>query len=187
MTVQDQRPRFFEGQYLGAADLEAAIDYVRLQQARHLLGGHTWGIAAGLQLVERAAAGGGGGVDVLIEPGFAWDGFGRPILLASPQRVPEALFADFRYDAALDADGIADAGRAGHARQLGDRVADLQRFQAVALQSPLGPADRGTNAAFRVGLRRERVPRPEANQSLDGRFHLRGTDRRHNCTELRIG
>ncbi len=105
MSAQDQRPRYYEGQYLGAADLEAAIDYARLQHARHLLAGHTWGIAAGLHLVERAAAGGGDRVNVYIEPGYAWDGFGRPILLAAPQPVPESKFAAIEYDAALDADG----------------------------------------------------------------------------------
>jgi len=105
MSAQDQRPRYYEGQYLGAADLEAAIDYTRLQHARHLLAGHTWGIAAGLNLVERAAAGGGNRVDVYIEPGFAWDGFGRPIVLTAPQPVPESKFANYLFDAALDADG----------------------------------------------------------------------------------
>jgi len=105
MSAQDQRPRYYEGQYLGAADLEAAIDYARLQHARHLLAGHTWGIAAGLHLVERPAAGGGDRVNVYIEPGYAWDGFGRPIMLAAPEPVPESKFASIAYDAALDADG----------------------------------------------------------------------------------
>ena len=40
---QTQRPKFFEEQYLGAADLTAAVDYARIQQARHVLGAHTWG------------------------------------------------------------------------------------------------------------------------------------------------
>lgn len=105
MSAQDQRPRYYEGQYLGAADLEAAIDYARLQHARHLLAGHTWGIAAGLHLVERPASGGGNRVNVYIEPGYAWDGFGRPIMLVAPEPVPESKFASIEYDEALDADG----------------------------------------------------------------------------------
>ena len=32
---QTQRPKFFEEQYLGAADLTAVVDYGRIQQARH--------------------------------------------------------------------------------------------------------------------------------------------------------
>jgi len=38
MTDLDARPRFYEGQYLGAADLTAAVDYGRKQHARMLLG-----------------------------------------------------------------------------------------------------------------------------------------------------
>jgi len=49
---QDQRPTFFQGQYLGPDDLTAAVDYGRIQLARHSLGAHTWGIAIGLQLIE---------------------------------------------------------------------------------------------------------------------------------------
>jgi hypothetical protein len=45
---QIDRPRFFEGQYLGAADLAACVDYTRIRSARHELGAHVWGIAAGL-------------------------------------------------------------------------------------------------------------------------------------------
>ena len=33
-----QRPKFYEEQYLGAADLTAAVDYGRIQQARHRVG-----------------------------------------------------------------------------------------------------------------------------------------------------
>src|SRR5262249_37423053 len=50
---QAQRATFYEGQYLGAADLTAVVDYGRVQHARHLLGAHTWGIAMGLELDER--------------------------------------------------------------------------------------------------------------------------------------
>ena len=45
-------PRFYEGQYLAAADLTAAVDYTRTQRARMLLGAHRWGIALGLDLME---------------------------------------------------------------------------------------------------------------------------------------
>lgn len=99
---QTQRPQFFEEQYLGAADLTAAIDYGRLQDARHALGAHTWGIAAGLQLTEKASPGGGGQVDVHIQPGYAWDGFGRTILVLSPRKIEAELFKSITYDAALD-------------------------------------------------------------------------------------
>ncbi len=76
---QNQRPLFFEGQYLGAEDLTAAVAYARTQQARHALGAHTWGIAAGLQLTEKDSPAGGGQVDTYIQPGYAWDGWSLPV------------------------------------------------------------------------------------------------------------
>lgn len=91
-TNQSQRPKFYENQYLGADDLTAAVEYGRLQDARHVLGGHTWGIAMGLQLVEKDAAAGGGQIDVFIQPGYAWDGFGRPIVVLAPHKIPTEKF-----------------------------------------------------------------------------------------------
>jgi hypothetical protein len=98
-TNQIVRPRYFEGQFLGAADLTAAIDYARLEDARHSLGGHTWGIAAGLEIKEQPSPAGGGQVDVFVQPGYAWDGFGRPIVVLSPFPIRAALFASFAFDA----------------------------------------------------------------------------------------
>ena len=50
-TVFAERPRFFEGQFLGADDLDAFLRYAREQDARHMLGAHTWGIVTGIELV----------------------------------------------------------------------------------------------------------------------------------------
>jgi len=99
-TNQIVRPRYFEGQFLGAADLTAAIDYARLEDARHNLGGHTWGIAAGLEIKEQPSPAGGGQVDVFVQPGYAWDGFGRPIVVLSPFRIGAERFASFPIDPA---------------------------------------------------------------------------------------
>src|SRR5947209_7405171 len=96
-----ERPRFFEGQYLGAQDLMLAVDYERAQRARHSLGAHTWGIAMGLQITERPIAG-GTSIDMYIQPGYAWDGFGRPVVVLSPYRIPPDLFAPFRCAGAPD-------------------------------------------------------------------------------------
>jgi hypothetical protein len=90
-TNQSERPRFYEGQYLGAEDMTAALEYSRIQQARHSLGGHTWGIATGLQLREVASPS-GDKVDVYVQPGYAWDGFGRPIVVLSPYKLPVDMF-----------------------------------------------------------------------------------------------
>lgn len=102
MGANDQRPRFFEGQFLSAADLESAGAYQRTQQARHTLGAHTWGIAQGLTLRERAAPGAPARVEIILDPGLAWDGFGRALVVDRPVRLSEALFADIAFAAAVD-------------------------------------------------------------------------------------
>jgi len=88
---QMERPNFFEGQYLGAQDLTSLEVYLRQRDARHALGAHTWGIAMGLELTEVETP--GGGVEVYIQPGYAWDGYGRPIVVLAPYRIQEELFA----------------------------------------------------------------------------------------------
>jgi hypothetical protein len=99
---QAQRPQFFEGQYLGAEDLTATVEYSRLLEQRHALGAHTWGIAIGLTLVETPTPDGSGAVTVSISPGYAWDGFGRPIVVLAPYQVPADLFKSLTYVSTLD-------------------------------------------------------------------------------------
>lgn len=99
---QDVRPSFFQGQYLGPEDLTAAVDYERIQRARHNLGPHTWGLAIGLQLIEKPSPAGNNQVDVFLEPGFAWDGFGRTLLALAPYKLPASLFQSIAYDASID-------------------------------------------------------------------------------------
>ncbi|RYG25134.1 hypothetical protein EON82_08250 [bacterium] len=98
----DDRPTFFEGQYLGAADLEDLVQYSQSRDARHWLGGHTWGIAIGLEITEVAIKGAEARTDLYLQPGFAWDGFGRPIVNLAPYRIPPDLFAGIEYDADID-------------------------------------------------------------------------------------
>jgi hypothetical protein len=93
MTEVEARPRFYEGQFLSAADLTAAVDYTRTQRARMLLGGHRWGIALGMDLME--VPGPNAVLDVVVQPGYAWDGFGRPIVVAEPARLSGSLFRRF--------------------------------------------------------------------------------------------
>ena len=95
---QAERPIYYQGQFLGPEDLAAGVAYSRAQAARHALGGHTWGIAAGLRLREQPTPTGGGRVDVLVEPGYAWDGFGRGIVVAEPYPLPLDLFRPFTGD-----------------------------------------------------------------------------------------
>jgi hypothetical protein len=83
--IAEQRPLFFEGEYLSASDLEQLVIYLRDQSSRHLVGGHTWGIVAGLQLLEQPV--GGGAVDMFLLPGYAIDGYGRAIVVVNPVRL----------------------------------------------------------------------------------------------------
>lgn len=90
-TVFAERPHFFEGQYLGAEDLEILLGYLREQSARHLLGAHTLGIVAGIDLVSRADA--VGATEYFLTPGVATDGYGRAIVVLAPYKIDAALFA----------------------------------------------------------------------------------------------
>jgi hypothetical protein len=97
MSDQIQRPVFYEGQILGALDLEATVDYSRGQEARHERYLHTWGIAAGLDLKKKpkqieTSAGTVDYVEVVLSPGVAIDGRGREIVVAEEKRLVEDDF-----------------------------------------------------------------------------------------------
>src|ERR1043165_8582380 len=97
MSDQIQRPVFYEGQILGALDLEATVEYSRGQEARHERFLHTWGIADGLVLSRKPkqlelSTGTVDYVEVLLSPGMAIDGRGREIVVAEEQRLSESDF-----------------------------------------------------------------------------------------------
>jgi hypothetical protein len=81
------RPQFYDGQYIGADDLAAIGDYAAARLREHLLGGHTWGIEAGLELVERPNP--DGSVEAWLLPGHAHDGYARTMTVQAP--VPVTL------------------------------------------------------------------------------------------------
>src|SRR3954463_2321940 len=93
-----ERPSFFEGQILGAADLQAAVEHAAGQMARHERYLHLWGIATGLTLeaTDRTTAAPALApyVDVTIKSGVAIDGTGREIVLADDMPLSEATFED---------------------------------------------------------------------------------------------
>jgi hypothetical protein len=91
MSSFSERPVFFPGEFLSDEELNALSDYFRQRSARHALALHSWGIAAGLDLVEHEAV--GGGMDVFLQPGYAFDGYGRPIVVTEPYKLPGDLFA----------------------------------------------------------------------------------------------
>jgi hypothetical protein len=85
------RPVFSQGQTIGAADLNTVVDYARDEQRRLGLSTLAWGIGVGLDLIERPAQ--GGGVELWIEPGIAWDGYNRAAVVMAPALVSPDLFA----------------------------------------------------------------------------------------------
>lgn len=98
---QTRRPRFFEGQYLGASDLTSIVEHARRNLARHALGAHTWGIVAGLELRPGETAN-EDVVEMFVMPGLAVDGYGRRILVTRPAPIPYDLFAGTTFNATLD-------------------------------------------------------------------------------------
>lgn len=77
------RPVFFPGQLLVAADINAATDVdTGLRQLHHRML-HGWGIAAGL-----AVTGARGDTEVGLAAGYALDAAGRELVLAGPTTVP---------------------------------------------------------------------------------------------------
>jgi len=76
MSATIDRPVFFNGKILGAADLTATVDYPRNQMARHSRYVHSWGIVTGLELTA----------DYKVTVGIAIDGTGREVVV--PAQVP---------------------------------------------------------------------------------------------------
>jgi hypothetical protein len=91
-----KRATFFEGQIVGAADLNLAVDAERDAVARHLRLQHSWGIVSGLELdgADRTTTSGQPYKEVSVAPGLAVDGTGRAIVVTESTRAPEELFDD---------------------------------------------------------------------------------------------
>jgi hypothetical protein len=79
------RPIYFEGQTLGAADLTAAVDYARDLSRMAALGPHSWGVHVGCEVVATDT---GGTVQYFVTPGVATDLYGRTLVVAAPTAVP---------------------------------------------------------------------------------------------------
>jgi len=90
-TVFAERPHFFNGEFLDADELQTLVDYLREQSWRHLLGAHTQGIVAGIDLASRTDP--SGTPEYFLTPGVAVDGYGRTIVVLNPHRLDPGLFA----------------------------------------------------------------------------------------------
>lgn len=105
MTATIERPRFYEGQVLGAVPLNGAVEYDRGGLARHERYEHLWGITEGLELKgeDRQTTAGEAYKEVTVGPGVAVDGTGRQIVVTDTQRLSETAFRDLNI-ASKDAD-----------------------------------------------------------------------------------
>ena len=99
---QTQKPQFYEGQYISADDLTGILQFSSVLQARHAIGAHTWGLAMGFDLLEKPVGSSPSPVNVFLQPGYAWDGFGRPIVALATYQIPPERFAAYTYNAAID-------------------------------------------------------------------------------------
>jgi hypothetical protein len=78
-----ERPQFFDGQQLFASDLEDIVSLHRRMRWLHNRSLHQPGIGNGF-----AVAGRRGDREVLVQPGYALDCFGREIALVAAERLP---------------------------------------------------------------------------------------------------
>ncbi|MGR9099214.1 MAG: hypothetical protein ACU826_01480, partial [Gammaproteobacteria bacterium] len=92
MATPNELPLFFSGQYLGAQELNALSDYFRFRSARHSLAVNSWGIAAGLDLTEKKAV--DGSVEIYLQPGYCFDGYGRPVAVMEPYKISGESFLE---------------------------------------------------------------------------------------------
>jgi hypothetical protein len=92
-----QRPAFYEGQILAAADLAGTVEHARARAARHDRYQHDWGIAEGLELTTEQLTDAESGeqyVRVTLRPGVAVDGTGREVVVPEPVVLSEAEFVE---------------------------------------------------------------------------------------------
>jgi hypothetical protein len=94
MNSSIERPLFYEGEILGAADLTTGAEYLRGQVARHERHLHLWGIAFGLFLKgeDKQTDTGATYQDVTLAAGSAIDGTGRETVVAEDKQLPDDVF-----------------------------------------------------------------------------------------------
>jgi hypothetical protein len=78
-----ERPEFFDGERMTAADLAAVQGFHRELRWLHSRGLHGWGIAEGY-----AVTGNKGDRSVRVQPGFALDCYGRELILGESREKP---------------------------------------------------------------------------------------------------
>lgn len=85
-----ERAVFFDGQYITADDLTVIIDHDQQHAARHSRLLHDWGITDGLTLTKKTS---GSSSYIEVQPGMAFDGTGREVIVPSVARLTESAFS----------------------------------------------------------------------------------------------
>lgn len=177
MNSTVQRPGFYEGQIVAAADLNGVVSSSRTALAQHERYLHSWGIAEGLGLagVDRKTSAGAAFKEVTLSAGLAVDGTGRHLVLPEDERLsedtfdslnvaindPEAYYPVFitgRDEAKAAAGGVISACNTGGLSAVAERVdivfgrvEDAFDLASQPLQPvEAGPRDGTTSAAWRV-------------------------------------
>jgi hypothetical protein len=78
-----ERPLFFDGERLAAADLKAAQEYHQQMRWLHNRSLHSWGIVLGLEVSATR-----GDRELKVQSGFALDCLGRELILGEPAVMP---------------------------------------------------------------------------------------------------
>jgi hypothetical protein len=94
MADKIQRPLYFEGQILGAADLALGEDHGAGRAARHERYEHTWGIVVGLELsaADATTASGAKYKSLTLKAGVAINGSGREVVVPADEPLGEEVF-----------------------------------------------------------------------------------------------
>jgi len=89
------RVRYFNRQFLRPQDFTDEQAYHVALRRRHNIAGHSWGIVDGLSLSADSGP-------LVVEPGFAWDGYGREVALIERLTVPPLPPAPIAGETAYD-------------------------------------------------------------------------------------
>jgi hypothetical protein len=170
-----ERPAFFEGQILAAADLTSAVGYGRGQVARHERYLHSWGIADGLRLTtsppKTDAKTGKNYVEVTLAKGVAIDGTGREIVVPEPFTLSSTEFSIANPSAA----GKTDYPILLHGLDSNPPAAQLTvgacgaASQPTRTQETFGLTYAGPDGD--IGLDEQKVPDESAGPSPDAAQH----------------
>lgn len=132
------RVNYYDRQFLRPADLADEQAYHRDLRRRHNIGQHRWGIVGGLELRKDGEGG------LIVQPGFAIDGYGRELVVPQTRSISPTVF-DQRGSETLEVSLVydqhgSDEPPPGYGRCDGAPADAFYRWREQA-QVQLDPAD----------------------------------------------